>query len=51
MVDEQNIDENDDDGSRVSAINRNAVIESEVDGQEDQQTPNEEERKDVFRLD
>ena len=31
-VDEQNIDENDDDGNRVSAINRNAVIESETDG-------------------
>ena len=54
MVDEQNIDENDEDGNRVSAINRNAVIESGTDGQdgqEEQQTPYEEERKDGFRLD
>ena len=52
-VDDQNIDNNDDDGSRVSAINRNAVIESEIEGegQDEQQTPTEEDRKDGFRLD
>ena len=57
-VGDQNIDHNDDDGSRVSAINRNAVIESEIEGEglqdvdgEQQETPTEEDRKDGFRLD